>query len=923
MSEKRGVLSRADLVKTLADPMAADWVAESLCLTKMMPESADETGEGLCFETLSVSSLVAEGDLLQTNKRPPTHFWYLDSRDRKVNDKEQQSSESTLTLQANEVVDEAWSNRPSTPPVHIPLLESIDLLSRLQPFLMQETASRKVDLDKVVDIISHGENLSRIPKKNKKRQQRHLHIIDDRSRHLTPYWKDHDLAKLALLEQMQGKNISFSVLVESDEQPQQLTQQGLGDWQCPRQSLVLVLGDLGVLQRYSNRRQQTWEQLGQQLKQLQCTSLVLSPSDYQQIDTNLRSLFQMLSWQESLQRGREDDVTLLLNFIAPCIRIEPGLIRQMRLTLGLPAEIESAVWQHPAIQSPHSVAATWNTNLRKDYLKGFSALSEAERTTALNVIRAWREPLDKQIWYEEAVSLSEDCQNLPSIQADVAQAQQYFVALSEQFQDESALEAKHHTQSWCRRVLKRLPSNSLRQSPALQKIAERVHKDDPDFDASGINPQNLLKSLEPLRQAVVCQRANALCLKLYDPYNLPERSYSHLALISLRRDWVQLTQGDQDLGRLMLESNDRIKLQKNTTIQIHSDQETLTLRSQTAPKNVAMGCDIYGLFADVILLGITQRFRYIEPTTFMMGLQENEKDNPDYEDYHQVTLTQGYWLADTACTQELWQAVMGENPSDFRTNPLNPVENISWVDVHSFIAKLKQQTPELIIQLPSEAQWENACRAGTQTPFYFGGNVTPEQVNYDGNHPYTDGKKGEHRQKTVPVKSLPPNAWGLYEMHGNVLEWCIDEWKEKLGNDSKVDPVRLHFKSGLQPEQSGGSLTSTSSFNSKILENADDPNVRRVLRGGSWDDFGRSCRSALRNRNDADSRNRRIGFRLSLGLELQHSVVLRSDKAPGSEQTEQNTKRRGAAQGLDQSVSASSKGVFDKVKSRLGRKSET
>lgn len=139
-------------------------------------------------------------------------------------------------------------------------------------------------------------------------------------------------------------------------------------------------------------------------------------------------------------------------------------------------------------------------------------------------------------------------------------------------------------------------------------------------------------------------------------------------------------------------------------------------------------------------------------------------------------------------------------------------------------------------QLPTEAQWEYACCAGTDTPFSFGDNITPEQVNYEGNYPYAGGKKGLYRQKTVPVKSLPANPWGLYEMHGNVWEWCQDAWQEKL----PAKPV-------TDPEGAGGDTG------------------QRVVRGGSWLDEGRYCRSAYRLRLSPDLRFNLLGFRLALG----------------------------------------------------------
>ncbi|WP_064031093.1 MULTISPECIES: formylglycine-generating enzyme family protein [Methylomonas] len=288
------------------------------------------------------------------------------------------------------------------------------------------------------------------------------------------------------------------------------------------------------------------------------------------------------------------------------------------------------------------------------------------------------------------------------------------------------------------------------------------------------------------------------------------------------------------------------------------------------------GEDQYGLYADLTVNHVTQRFRWIEPGSFMMGSPPDEAERTDYETQHPVTLTQGFWLADTAVTQALWLAVMhSENPSYFKDNPNNPVEQVSWEDAQTFIARLNESVPGLQAQLPSEAQWEYACRAGTATPFSFGANITPEQVNYDGDYPYAGGEKGLNRGKTVAVKSLPANAWGLYEMHGNVWEWCADAWQDNLGESAVVDP----YTSG-------------------------EPDARRVLRGGSWYYYGRSVRSALRAHRAPGNRDHYFGFRLALGhTELKPGpgggavkpVTARDAPWPDSGVAEQPPAGRGAA----------------------------
>ena len=246
------------------------------------------------------------------------------------------------------------------------------------------------------------------------------------------------------------------------------------------------------------------------------------------------------------------------------------------------------------------------------------------------------------------------------------------------------------------------------------------------------------------------------------------------------------------------------------------------------------GEDEFGLWMALAYQNVRQVFRWIRPGRFMMGSPASEQGSYEDETSHEVLLSRGYWLADSACTQALWRAVAGDNPGYFQEDENNPVEQVSWNDAQGFIQTLKGRVPGLNARLPSEAEWEYACRAGTETPFSFGANITPVQVNYDGNYPYAGGEKGVYREKTVPAKSLPPNPWGLYEMHGNVWEWCED-WFGDYDPGPQIDP----------PGPATGAA--------------------RVLRGGSWIDYGRRVRSANRSRGGPGDSFRSIGFRLALG----------------------------------------------------------
>ena len=261
------------------------------------------------------------------------------------------------------------------------------------------------------------------------------------------------------------------------------------------------------------------------------------------------------------------------------------------------------------------------------------------------------------------------------------------------------------------------------------------------------------------------------------------------------------------------------------------------------------GEDRYGLWQAFTYQGIRHAFRWIPPGNFMMGTPKDEQGRYPDEELHEVTLSRGFWLAETTVTQTLWLAVMSANPSHFKGGNL-PVEEVSWDDAQVFIERLNRLHPGLNIRLPWEAQWEYACRAGSQTPFNFDGAITLDKVNYRGTWDFKANEWAEGAKKeTVEVKSYPCNDWSLYEMHGNVWEWCQDSWQSNLGNKAVCDPWR-------QPLDAGAA---------------------RVVRGGSWRGNGGNVRSAFRYRYTPDVRNFNLGFRLALG----HSGSGREGKDQG------------------------------------------
>lgn len=185
--------------------------------------------------------------------------------------------------------------------------------------------------------------------------------------------------------------------------------------------------------------------------------------------------------------------------------------------------------------------------------------------------------------------------------------------------------------------------------------------------------------------------------------------------------------------------------------------------------------------------GVTMKLTLIPAGEFMMGAEQPEAQVVQssqgekvpvgkmaaYEQpQHKVKLTKPFYMGVYLVTQAQYQAVMGENNARFKGDNL-PAETVAWNDAEEFCKKLSASTGQTI-KLPTEAQWEYACRAGTTTPFYTGDTLTTDQANFNGTATYGSGVKGADRQKTTPVGSFPPNPWGLYDMAGNVMEWCQD-----------------------------------------------------------------------------------------------------------------------------------------------------
>ena len=238
--------------------------------------------------------------------------------------------------------------------------------------------------------------------------------------------------------------------------------------------------------------------------------------------------------------------------------------------------------------------------------------------------------------------------------------------------------------------------------------------------------------------------------------------------------------------------------------------------------------------------GIGMEMIWVPPGTFLMGSPDHEEWHVGPERQRRVTLSKGFWLGKFPVTQAQWKALLGDNPSHFHYDD-HPVEQVSWHDAQRFTGKLNLRG-EGLFRLPTEAEWEYACRAGTETPFGFGETILTSQANFDGlQYSYGNAGYGELRGITTPVGSYQPNALGLYDMHGNVFEWCHD-WcdqdrhKPRAGNssvDQEVDPQG--------PNTGWG----------------------KILRGGSFNSPPGWCRSACAASEPPETCSQTTGFRVA------------------------------------------------------------
>jgi formylglycine-generating enzyme required for sulfatase activity len=252
----------------------------------------------------------------------------------------------------------------------------------------------------------------------------------------------------------------------------------------------------------------------------------------------------------------------------------------------------------------------------------------------------------------------------------------------------------------------------------------------------------------------------------------------------------------------------------------------------------------------ILTNGVGMKLTLIPAGRFKMGSPASEKERDTDEWQHEVVLTNPFHMGVHEVTQGQYQKVMGQNPSFFGPSrgggPDHPVEQVLWREAVQFCKSLsalpEEQQAGRAYRLPTEVEWEYACRAGSTTVFHLGNGLSSQQANFDGRYPYGTAAVGPHLGRTTRVGSYPPNAFGLYDMHGNVQEWCTD-W---------YDPD--YYRNSPREDPKGPPRG--------VLHTGFESHYFLVVRGGSWLDEGRGCRAAYRFRYMPTDRYRLVGFRV-------------------------------------------------------------
>jgi len=780
--------------------------------------------------------------------------------------------------------------QPRAPLPVSPLLAAWSMLSsRLQGVLHAHRPGREPDIGALVLGWARGEYLRRLPRRMRRTWTALAEVWVDRSGRLTPFWHDQDTVVRRLVDLCGAAAIRLRVL-DGAWQAELAAWHGelVGPSAVDPAVPVLVLGDLGFFGAASDRA--CWRRTARRLRRDGVRLAALVPCPVRRWDRALARAWNAMPWERLAvaARGTPDArAAVLLRLVAPTALAQPGLLRALRRLLPAAeadASTEVDVWRHADVQAADVHGLVLKAEAAKRWRDRFA--TEVEPPLRADVRRAidrWHGSWRGEVIHAE--TLAWISHGLPEPPGRPDEARTFAAKVAATLAADDGAENLAVVTHYSRHLTGPLPDQAYTAIPALATVWSLAYEGVAGARLpSTIDPDKRPTREQPVpRCCVVRQCGNALVLDpaAADGAWVGRGPGSPVATLTAAKREIWVQRGDNlPPRRTLLAPDTAIALTPGEPIRLRSDCGEVTLGVwERAPWAVAAGRDRYGLWTAFEVEGVEQRMRWIPPGRFLMGSPPSEAGRWDDEGpQHWVTITQGYWLGETPVTQALWRAVMTKNPSRFVSDH-RPVEQVSWDDCQEFIRRLNLRLDGLETRLPTEAEWERACRAGTTTATWVGDitlrgqNDAPELdaiAWYGGNsgvdfelgngHDSSDWPEKQYpdtnKAGTHPVGRKAPNPYGLHDMLGNVFEWCQDAAEDYHGHPYTSEPAVDPVSPGQGPS--------------------------RVDRGGSWRAVARFTRAASRCAFPRGGRNDDLGFRLAEGQVSAPSKPGRPDREPRS-----------------------------------------